>query len=342
MSINMKSKLGAALLAIAFASTPALANHHAEAPNAAQIKASYEQDRADILAMAGDYKVTFDMKETTSWRDDYTPIKAKISGGHESVRVIKDTDGEIILQHLLVAEHGGKTMVIKHWRQDWKYEPASLLTYSSSGKWTLEAVPEAERKGAWSQTVYQVDDSPRYAGVGQWKVRNGVRSWTSDMTSRPLARRDATRNPVYDHYQAINRHQPIPGGWIHWQDNSKMKMVDGKAVPYVQESVLNTYKKFNGYKVEAADKYWKATQGYWAVVRSEWDAAIAKANGVTVEEEAQTGTVISGKLLEMGTKIEKAEMTEAAAIAEAKTLIRTAANAPVKTASKTSSKASGY
>lgn len=339
---NIKSKCGAAMLAIVIATTPAMAGLPAEGGTASVVVSSFEQDRADILAMAGDYKVSFDMKETTSWHEDYTPIKAKISGGHESVRVIKDTGEEIMLQHLLVAEHDGKSFVIKHWRQDWKFEPDTLLTYSGSGNWKLEAVPEASRKGAWSQTVYQVDDSPRYAGVGVWKMRNGVRSWTSNMTARPLARRDAVRNPVYDHYQAINRHQPMPGGWIHWQDNSKMKMVDGKAVPYVQESVLNTYKKFDGYKTEAADSYWKATEAYWKAVRAEWDAAIARGNGVAIEEEAQTGTVISGRLLDMGTKILQGEMTEPAAIAEAQKLIRNATNAPTKTAGKGVLSKSGY
>lgn len=339
---NFVHTISTALFFIAAATSPALAQGSNSVPIAEQPSTTFERDRADILAMAGDYKVTFDMKETTSWRDDYTPIKAKISGGHESVRLIKDTGNEIILQHLLVAEHEGKTFVIKHWRQDWKYEPETLLTYAASGKWELEKLSDQQRKGAWSQTVYQVDDSPRYAGIGKWVWQNGVRSWTSNMTARPLARRDATRNPVYDHYRAINRHQPIPGGWIHWQDNTKMKTMDGNAVPYVQESVLNTYQKFGGYKIEAADNYWKATKNYWAMVRSEWDAAISKSSGVTVEEEAQAGTVISGKLLSMGSKIEKGDITEKAAITEAIKLIRGATRAPVKTAAKAAPVESGY
>jgi hypothetical protein len=256
------------------------------------------------------------------WREDYEPIKAKISGGHESVRVIKDTGREIVLQHLLVAEHEGENFVIKHWRQDWRFEPAAVLVYNGAGSWVMEAVPEAHRKGSWSQTVWQVDDSPRYGGWGQWKTINGIRSWVSNRTARPLARRDAIRNPVYDHYQAINRHQPMPGGWIHWQDNTKMKMVDGEARPYVQESVLNTYRKFDGYKVSAADEYWEKTKGYWEKVRAEWDAVIASNGGVTVAEEPQTGTIISARLLEMGTEILEGETTETAAVKEAQSLIR--------------------
>ncbi len=343
MSIKLASKFGAALFAISLATSPALADDPIKERTAAAEAASFEADRADILAMAGDYKVTFDMKETTPWRDDYTPIKAKISGGHESVRVIEDTGRKIVLQHLLVVGSDDSPFIVKHWRQDWEYEPKQILAYAGSGKWELQDVPERLRKGRWSQTVYQVDDSPRYAGWGQWTTTNGVRRWRSSWTTRPLARRDATRNPDYDHYQAINRHQPFPGGWIHWQDNTKMKWVDGKAEPYVQEIVLNTYKKFDEYPVSAADDYWKATSGYWKAVRSEWDAAIARGNGVTVEEEANTGTVISGELLEMGTKISKGEMSEADAIGKAQALIRNSTNKPVKTAAReTPAEPSGY
>lgn len=335
MTIKTRSKLGAAFFAFALITSPALAGERRHQMTATESKEAFDQDRADILAMAGDYKVTFDMAETTSWRSDYVPIKAKISGGHESVRVIKDTGKEIVLQHLLVAEHEGKTFVIKHWRQDWIYEPANVLVYTGTGEWTNEAVLESERKGQWSQTVWQVDDSPRYGGVGEWKTINGVRSWTSNRTARPLARRDAVRNPVYDHYQATNRHQPMPGGWIHWQDNTKMKTVNGKSMPYVQESVLNTYRKFNGYTVSAADDYWSKTKNYWQIVREEWDEVITKNGGVTVEEEAATGTVISARLLEMGTEISAGKMAESAAVKEAQALVQGATSKrPVKIAEK--------
>ena len=47
--------------------------------------------------------------------------------------------------------------------------------------------------------------------------------WTSDETRRPLARRDAVRHPVYDHYLGVNRHALTPDGWVHEQDNAKRR-----------------------------------------------------------------------------------------------------------------------
>jgi len=310
--------LATGLLTAALAGGPALAHPPISAEKAA---AGFEQDRADILAMAGTYKVRFDMQESTPWDASYTPLERKISGGNEVVRVIEDTGRRIVLQHLLVAEHEGQSMVIKHWRQDWEYEPARVLVYADRNTWKWEDVPEKFRTGRWSQTVFQVDDSPRYGGWGQFEAQGGVRRWRSNWTWRPLARRDATRNPVYDRYLSINRHQDTPTGWIHWQDNTKMGLKDGKLVPIVQEYLLNTYTRFDGYDVKAADDYWAATKDYWAQVRAEWASVAERKGGIAVTEQADTGTVISARLMDLAEEIQAGELGTDKAVAEARGLI---------------------
>lgn len=315
---NFRSWLGAGLLTLAFAVSPALAHPPISAEQAAT---TFQQDRADILAMAGNYKVRFDMQESTRWDPAYKPIDPKVSGGHEVVRVVEDTGRKIALQHMLVVEMDGKSHVIKHWRQDWEYEPAKVLVYSDRHRWTFEDVPEKMRTGRWSQTVYQVDDSPRYGGWGQFETQGGIRRWRSNWTWRPLARRDAVRKPVYDRYLSINRHQSTPDGWIHWQDNTKMGPKGGKLAPIVQEYVLNSYTKFDGYDVKAADTYWAATKDYWAAVRDIWADVAARKGGIGVEEEAETGTVISGHLLDLADQIQDGRIKTDAAIADARKTI---------------------
>ena len=100
-----------------------------------------------------------------------------------------------------------------------------------------------------------------------------------------------------------------------------MTTVDGKLVPVVQEYVLNTYTKSDDYNVQAAEDYWMKTKHYWADVRKSWDAVFTAGRGVSVQEEAHTGTVISGQLLEMGTKIADGKMDSKKAIKIARTLI---------------------
>lgn len=283
---------------------------------------SVEADRRDILAMAGDYKVKFDMQEATSWRAGYKPLEAKVSGGYESVRVVEDSPRKIVLQHLLVVDMNGKPYVVKHWRQDWEYEPARVLAYVGPDTWRYEAVPADLRRGGWSQTVYQVDDSPRYAGVGRWETIAGVRQWTSNRTLRPLPRRDAIRGPGYDRFLGVNRHAQTPTGWIHWQDNTKMGEVDGILIPFVQEYVLNTYTKSGDYNVKAADDYWAATKGLWAAVRAEWEKIAAAKGGIKLMEVGETGSAVSARLLEIADALKDGKTNEAKAIADAKALMQ--------------------
>lgn len=315
-------RLSTALIAVMLIASPALADGPVRQDTAAA-RAGFQADRADIIAMAGNYKVRFDMQESTVWKPGYTPLDRKISGGHESVRVIEDSPNRIVLQHLLVVEDGGKSHVIKHWRQDWEYQPARVLVYKGTGKWVWEDVPAPMRAGRWSQTVYQVDDSPRYAGWGQWTTEAGIRRWRSNWTWRPLARRDAIRSPVYDRYLSINRHQPSPDGWIHWQDNTKMAAAGDKTVPVVQEYVLNSYTHFDGYDVKAADAYWASTKDYWAAVRAAWERVAANKGGIAITEEAQTGTVISARLLAIADELLSGKIDNAKAMTEATGLIDT-------------------
>jgi len=311
--------IAASLLPLACLAVPVAAHPPIAAEDAAT---NFELDRADILAMAGNFRVHFDMQESTRWDADYTPLEPKTSGGHEVVRVIEDTGRKIVLQHMLVVEMDGETFVIKHWRQDWEYEPAQVLVYSDRNTWEFEEVPERMRTGRWSQTVWQVDDSPRYGGWGQFETQAGIRRWRSNWTWRPLARRDAVRDPVYDRYYAINRHQNGPEGWIHWQDNTKMAPEGEELVPVVQEYVLNTYTRFDGYDVQAADDYWAATSGYWAAVRAEWDRVAEANGGIRITEEAQAGTVISARLLGIADEVQSGALAASEAIDEATSLIR--------------------
>ncbi|WP_354088122.1 DUF6607 family protein [Brevundimonas faecalis] len=298
------------------------------APSTAPARdAQFERDRQSILAQAGQYRVRFDMRENAVFRAGYEALDEKLSGGNEIVRIVYDHGDRISLQHILVMEHDGKSMVIKHWRQDWVYQPTQVLTYAGPDEWTLTSVSDADRTGAWSQTVWQTDDSPRYGGVGRWNYDNGMAEWTSNVTWRPLARRDAVRNPVYDRYLGSNRHALTPAGWVHIQDNLKMAPAQGdggEPTAVVHEDVTNTYSRWDGYSAKPGDDYWAATKDYWAAIRDAWDAAIARGNGVHVEEEADTGVVTGMPLMDLAQKIQDGEITQDAAIAQGRRIIEDA------------------
>ena len=322
-AVMMAASLVAGATGTAYAqSAPAVA----PAPTASQPPAStFERDRQAILSQAGQFRVHFDMRETVSFDADYDPLEEKLSGGSEIVRVVYDQGDRISLQHILVMEHDGQTVVVKHWRQDWAYQPRAVLTYAGPNQWKLQDIPADERVGAWSQTVWQTDDSPRYGGYGHWTYDNGLTQWTSNQTWRPLARRDAVRNPVYDRYLGVNRHILRPTGWVHIQDNMKMSGRNGAApVAIVQEDVVNTYDPSTSYNPKPGDDYWAATQEFWAGIRATWDAVAARDGGIYVEETPETGASTGIPLMELAQKIQDGELSTEAALIRGREIISAA------------------
>jgi hypothetical protein len=315
------------LAGLTAAAAPALAQS-TQARGAAAPRNKFEQDRRAILAMTGDFHVRFDYRETVAFLDDYNPIDPHITNGNEIVRTIEDTGNVIRLQHILVVEDNGQPIVVKHWRQDWTYEPRTVVQYAQLNEWRLNNIDSRARQGAWSQTVWQTDDSPRYGGTGVWDHSDGVSSWTSEATLRPLARRDAVRHPPYDHYRGINRHSITPTGWVHEQDNAKVGMRNGASATFVHEAVINTYDRATDFPIQAGESYWAHTRDYWAQVRAEWDRVINAQHGLHLVEEAENGSVTGPRLMDLADGIDKGSGTTADAVQQARSVIAQNASAP--------------
>jgi hypothetical protein len=231
---------------------------------------AYECDRRSILAMAGEFRVRFAFDETAALAPGYAPHDKQRSGGTELVEVIADDGTRISLQHILVL--GPEHIVVKHWRQDWQYEPKQILRFHGNGVFASENVAEADARGAWSQTVYEVDDAPRYAGIGRWRHDAGIDAWESDRTWRPLPRREYTKRTDYQALEVVNRHTLTPGGWVHEQDNTKLALDANGAHALAREVGINRYTRISDYDFTAGRDYWNRTTAFWASVRADWNA----------------------------------------------------------------------
>ena len=283
--------------------------------------ARFERDRQSIMAMAGDYKVTFDFIETVSFDADYVVMPPKISGAQEVVRVIEDRGDFISLQHILVATHGGETFPIKHWRQDWQYEPARVLVFIGGNAWEWRVLSPAERKGKWSQTVYQVDDAPRYGAVAAWTYELGAPTWAPGHEWRPLPRRDMTTRNDYHTINAVNRHVITPLGWVHEQDNDKVVLSSGTPVLLAREIGVNTYERDSDFPVEVALEYWDGTAGFWAEIRDEW-TKVGNENskfGLTLQGETEA---LYNPLLELAGEVAEGKTPLAEAAAKGRAIVR--------------------
>ncbi len=277
------------------------------------------QDRQAILAMQGNYKVSFNFKETVALKAGYALKAPKSSGAHEIVRLIRDDPGYISLQHILVVGSDEKHPV-KHWRQDWIYEPDYIYTFVGFNSWKKQMLSPAERQGKWAQLVYQVDDSPRYAALSEWKHENGVSAWTSPPNMRPLPRRDMTIRDDYQAILAVNRHAITPDGWVHEQDNTKLILTGDNPQALVREVGVNHYQRFDDFAISIGEDYWADTQDYWSGVRDIWTGIQNKnsAFGLTLQGET---TALYMALMDMTDKIDAKDLTVEEAVQEAGSII---------------------
>lgn len=246
-----------------------------------------ERDRRAILAMTGEYRVSFDFIEVAGFTPNYQQTAPYQSWATEKVYVLEDKSDFISLQHILVmrmVDKDGKEtapMVTKHWRQDWRYQPKQVLQFKGYQTWQSQQVADMQRKGAWSQTVYQVDDSPRYGCVAKWEHMRNYSSWNCENTWRALPRREYS---VRDDYQVLmgnNRHIILPTGWVHEQQNNKMGLdKQGQFHPetpiIAREFGYNRYERIQGFDFREGDEYLKNTEPFWAQVRKQWDVLANK------------------------------------------------------------------
>ncbi|HPN78337.1 DUF6607 family protein [Dokdonella sp.] len=271
-------------------------------------------DRRSILAMAGEFRVRFAFDETAALSPGYVPREAQRSGGTELVEVIKDERDTISLQHILVMKIDDKVHVIKHWRQDWHYQPAELLRFRGNGRFEREPLAAEAVRGQWSQVVYEVDDAPRYSGLGHWRHEDGVDAWTSDVTLRPLPRREYTKRQDYQAIEAINRHTLTPAGWIHEQDNTKVTVdAAGNRRAISRERGINSYARIADFDFAPGRDYWTKTRDYWARVRAEWERGIASQRAFVLTPEPNGEPRIE-KLFEQAAKVGNGETVSMADI----------------------------
>ena len=275
----------------------------------------FERDRRAILDMAGEYEVTFQFQETVPIQPGYEAKDPYRSTATEFVEVIEDTGEFISLQHVLVL-HGDdaddQPRVVKHWRQDWTYQDTEVLRFRGDRTWENVELSPGEVEGTWSQAVYQVDDSPRYEGVGAWTHVGERSAWESGETWRPLPRREHTKRSDYDVLVSRNRHTLTPDGWVHEQDSYKL-VLEGVGQPaevLVHESGLNVYDRTDDVDFTAGREYWDHTRRYWQDVRAIWADILDEPGRVAVQAKLDDQRLYA-RLFDLAEQVAEAERYDA-------------------------------
>ncbi|MGB0678605.1 MAG: DUF6607 family protein [Polyangiales bacterium] len=241
-----------------------------------------ERDRRAILAMAGSFRVSFEFRETVAFGPGAVLDRPYRSWATEVVLVIHDSPERVSLQHVLqmyFVKDGKEVgpVVMKHWRQDWQYEPATRLAYVGDRTWKRIPIAMSARKGRWSQSAYQVDDTPRYSAIGRWQHHADFSEWVSERGARPLPRREYSIRSDYDALLGTHTHVVQATGWTHEQNNLKAVLKAGRAVRYLAREIgLSRYQRIQDFDTRPARRYWSNTAAYWQEVRQAWQERIAK------------------------------------------------------------------
>lgn len=254
----------------------------------------FERDRRAILAMQGTYRVSFDFLEIAQYEAGAKRNAPYQSWGTEKVYVDSDAGKRISLVHILemriVQKDGSisEPMVTKHWRQDWQYEPTHIVEYRGNDRWIRRKLVATESKNAWVQSVYQVDESPRYASIGKWEHSTSFSSWLSGDTWRPLPRREWSVRNDYQVLLGTNRHTINSTGWLQEENNLKAAIGTDRQLQSVKpflgrEYGVARYERMRDADFAAADSYYAATKNFWDRVRDTWTEAFARQGSITLK-----------------------------------------------------------
>jgi len=241
--------------------------------------AQLQEGKKDIEKLCGCFDVEFKYAETFSPDKDYKYHNREVLNGLELALPIEKTDKKIVIQHLLVV---GDSMIIKHWREDWVYESPVLFKYEGDKKWTKQTLRPEEVKGKWTQTVWEVDDAPRYQGISEWVKTDGKTFWQST-TNAPLPRREYTTRNDYNILRRGNRLIITDSGWIHEQDNDKISKTNDAEKLIAQEKGINAYYRTKDEDCAAAKAWWDKNGAFWNKVRTGWEEVIKTQNAIALK-----------------------------------------------------------
>lgn len=291
---------------------------------------SYERDRRAIYALEGEFQVKFEFLETFLMETDKGLDTPYSSWATEFVKVIEDRGDFISLQHIIVmffknSETGEVEgpHIVKHWRQDWQWEPTTRFEFLGDRKWEINKVENG--KGLWSWSVFQVDDSPRYTGLGKWQHFESASIFSTDMMNRPLPRREFSVRSDYKVLLGGDQLIVNPTSWFHEQKGLKNVQTMTHSKDYgtfrSREIGHNSYLRIKNFDWSAGYTYWNQTKGYWADVRAVWNEVLSTRTKYGLKKSAD------GKPLFMHHFTQAADpAVQAMSSAERKVLIRTTLN----------------
>ncbi|HEY0297994.1 MAG TPA: DUF6607 family protein [Arachidicoccus sp.] len=202
---------------------------------------------------------------------------------------IEQSPKKVVIQHILIVPGYA---VIKHWREDWEYEKKVLWKYDKDKVWTKIALNPSSVKGQWMQSVWEVDDAPRYQGSSEW-IKTDRRLMWINTADAPLPRREYTTRHDYNVMNRESRFAVSDSGYLYEEDNKKIIRKDGAPDSLLaQEKGYNQYVHVPQSNCEKALAFWtKEKADFWKDVRANWEEKM------NIGTEIKLKTKVNGKFL---------------------------------------------
>ena len=237
------------------------------------------KDKAAIMQMQGCFEISFFYAEAFNYQNDtaYKPSALYEARALELALPVEINEHKVSIQHILLAGPEDDPHLIKHWRQDWLYEPAYMHTYEAHGLWQAARLSKKERRKRWIQKVYQVDDSPRYQSVGRW-VHEDTRSYFESKGNAPVPRREYTKRDDYNLMYRRNRYVITDYGWVYDQDNDKVLRKEslGKNHVLARERGYSVYRRVDESRCAKARVWWEEEKEKWKQVRKVFQSLLSQ------------------------------------------------------------------
>jgi hypothetical protein len=247
------------------------------------IMAQFSKEQGAIKKLCGCFEVQFMYAETFAPDTAYALHKPYKASGLEWVEAEETSDKKFVFQHLLLVND---TTIIKHWREDWEYNRNDWWVFDHDAAWK-HVIRPGNVKGEWTQTVWEVDDAPRYQGSGRWVFNDNKYYW-ENTADAPLPRREYTHRSDYNVLQRGNRIIITDTGWVHEQENKKIIRADGAADKLLaQEKGFNIYHRTDASKCAKAAAWWAGHRQFWNTVRSSWAEVMKNKDSIHLLKKAE-------------------------------------------------------
>ena len=100
------------------------------------LSAQTEAERQAIKQFCGCFEVNFDYAVTFNHTEGYQLAKPYHAGAIEYLVLEEETPTKLVMQNILVIND---TFFIKHWCQDWEFQPAQTFDFQGNKNWSTTA-----------------------------------------------------------------------------------------------------------------------------------------------------------------------------------------------------------